>query len=878
MPVGRAFVRGLRALFLRPEVDREVADEVAHYFEEATDAHQARGLSVADARRAARLECGSPALISEQVRASGWESAVETLLADLRHATRRLFAAPGFTASVVLTLAIGVGATTVIFGAANPILLQPLPYPASDRITMIWEAAPNGSRVNGTFGTYRALVERARSFDAVAALKAWQPTLTGRSEPERLDGQRVSASYFRVLGVPPALGQDFQAADDHGGGARTVILSDALWRRRFGGDRAIIGRSISLDDDPFVVIGVMPRGFENVLAPSAEAWTLLQYELTDGRAWGHHLQLVGRLRSGVSIAQARSDLDGIAPELKRLAAGADGFFPGGLAVVSLHDDITRGVRSSLYVIAGAVALVLVMACVNVTNLLLARGAHRRGEFAVRAALGATSGRLVRQMLVESLMLAALGGAGGLAVALIGVRALVRLSPPGLPRVDAIGVSVPVAVFALAITSLIGLTVGAIPALQAARSDPHRDLEANSPRAAGGHRRIRSVLVTAEVALAFALLVSAGLLLRSIERLFAVAPGFDSSHLVTMQIQTSGHRFDADTTTYRFFAQALEQVRRVPGVASAALTSQLALSGEMDEYGAHFEASPTRAAASYSVFRYSVSPGYIETMRIPLRRGRSIVEEDGAAAPRVALISEALARRRFAGMDAIGQRLRLGPMLGDPYTIVGVVSDVKQVSLALSASEAVYIPATQSWFADNAMSLVVRSPADPGALAPAIRRAIWSVDRNQPIVRVATMEELVATSTAQRRFALMLFEAFALAALVLAAAGIHGVLAGSVAERTREIGVRSALGATRGRILGLVVREGMTLTALGVAAGGAGAVVATRAIASMLFGTSPLDPTTYVGVAAILAAVALAACAVPASRAARVDPISAMRAE
>ena len=878
MSLWRQLTRGLRALAHRSAADQDIDDEVQHYLEQATAAYAANGLSQEEALRSARLELGSALSVREQVRGYGWENVIEALFADLRYASRRLRTEPGFTAVTVLTVALGVGVTTAIFSAVNPILFESLPYPDAGRITMILEVRSDGSRNDGTFGMYRGLVERARSFDAIAVFKPWQPIMTGPGQPERFDGQRVSASYFHVLGVSPILGRDFQASDDRLNGPDVVVLSDGLWRRRFGGDRTILGRQITLDDNRYVVIGVMPKGFENVLAPSAELWAPLQYDMSLGQAWGHHLRTVGRLRPEVGIDQAAREVDrvgqAVLKEQRPETYGRD----TELIATALRDDVTRGVKPALLAILGAVILVLVIACVNVTNLLLARGIHRRGELALRAALGAGRNRLIRQLFTESLLLAALGGVVGMAVAMLGVRVLVTLSPPGLPRVGAIGVDGAVLAFGLAVTTLTGLAFGLIPALQAAGSDPRRHLQEGSRRSAGGHRRTRGALVVAEVALALVLLVSSGLLLRSLERLFAVAIGFDSSHLLTMQVQTSGRRFEGEGTTYRFFAQALEAVRRVPSVTAAAFTSQLPLSGDLDEYGVHFEASPTQPAQSYNAFRYAVSPGYIETMGIPLRRGRLFNENDRAGAPLVALISESLAKLRFPGADPLGQPLHVGPTDGPPYTIVGVVADVRQMSLAVSQSDAVYIPASQWRFADNAMSFVIRARGDIAALVPAVRQAVWSVDKDQPIVRVAMMDDLLAASAAERRFALILFEAFALAALVLAAAGIYGVLAGSVAERTREIGVRSALGASRRNILALVMRQGMTLTGLGVAIGVAGAAAATQAIAAMLFGVSRLDPVTYLGVIALLAGVAMIACGIPAWRAARVDPASTLQAE
>ena len=880
MPLWRQLTRGLRALIHRSAADQDVADEVQHYLEEATAAHLARGLSPDQAFRAARLELGGVTSVREQVRGYGWENAIERLLADLRYAARRLRVAPGFTATAILTLAIGIGGTTAIFSALNPILFESLPYPDPGRLVAVQEVNRDGSINQGTFGMYRALADRLRSFDAIAVLKPWSPIMTGTGQPEALDAQRVSAGYFHVLGRSPAMGRDFEASDDRLGGPNVVILNDGLWRRRFGGDSGIVGHPITLQeargfatDDQYVVIGVMPSGFENVLAPAAALWAPLQYDMAQGRAWGHHLRTVGRLKPGIALDRAAGEVDqsgrAVLTELHPETYG-----PGvTLRTTSLQDDITRGVRPALLAILGAMTLVLLIACVNVANLLLARGVQRRGEFALRAALGAGSRRLVRQLLTESLLLAMLGGALGMAAAMLGVRALVALSPPGLPRAGAIHVNAAVFVFGLSVTALVGLAFGLIPAFQAAKSGPHQGLQAGSTRTAGTHRKTRGALVVAEVALALVLLVSSGLLLRSLNRLFAVEAGFDPSQLLTMKVQTAGRRFWSDSTTFRFFAQALEEARRVPGVTAAAMTSQLPLSGDRDEYGARPDA---QSPQGFSVFRYAVSPRYLETMGIPLKRGRALEERDGAGAPPVIVISESLVRHLFERQDPIGQRVFVGPAIGEPYTVVGVVGDVKQQSLAADEAAAVYIPATQWHSADDAMSLVVRTRGDPAAVAPAIRQAVRSADKDQPIVRVAMMDDLLAASAAERRFALILFEAFALAALVLAAAGIYGVLSGSVAERTREIGVRSALGASREKILALVLRQGLGLTALGVALGLAGALGATRALVAMLFGVSRFDPVTYLGVVALLASVSLIACALPAWRAACVDPASTLR--
>ena len=811
----------------------------------------------------------------------------ETLAQDFRYAVRQLRKNPSHAGTAILILALGIGATTAIFSAVNPILFKPLPYPDARRITMIWEMRDSGSPIDVTFGSFHGVSQQSRSFDAMAVMKPWQPSMTSATQPERFEGQRVSAQYFRVLGVAPALGREFNAADDQYHGPNVVVLSNKLWKRRFASDVTIVGRQITLDDNLYTVIGVMPGGFENVLAPASEVWAPLQYNPAlplDSREWGHHLRMVGRLREGVSRAQAASELDVILHALGQIyAKGYDGSggVPAGFIVNSLQDDVTRGVKPALLAVLGAVMLVLLIACVNVTNLLLARGAQRRGEFAMRVALGATRGRLVRQLLTESLLLAISGGALGMLVAEVGVRALVALSPEGLPRVGAIRVDGVAFVFGLGITTLIGLAVGLVPALHAWGRDPQSGLQRSSRSTVGGYQFVRRTLVVSEVALALVLLVSAGLLLRSLQRLFAIDPGFDGSHVLTMQVLEYGHRFDGDEARNRFFTQALDAVRQVPGVTTAAFTSQLPLSGDSESFGVEFESNTPNDSAD-AAFRYAVSPSYFEAMRIPLRRGRLLDERDTTGAPFAILISESFAKRRFPGRDPIGQRLRVGPSIGHPdkpwHTIVGVVGDVKQTSLALSEPDAFYTTPTQWPWVDNVQSLVVRTRGDAAPLAPAIRSAIWSVDKDQPIVRIATMDSLLAASEAQRRFALIIFEAFALVALILAATGIYGVLSGSVAERMREIGVRAALGASRGNILALVVRQGMALTALGIAIGVIGAAAASQAIVAMLFGVSRLDPVTYLGVILLLAGVAVIACGVPAWRAAQVDPASTLRAE
>jgi putative ABC transport system permease protein len=688
------------------------------------------------------------------------------------------------------------------------------------------------------------------------------------------------------LGVSPLRGRDFQASDDRFRGPNVVILSDRIWRGRFGSDTSIVGKQIRLDDALYTVVGVMPSEFENVLNSSAEIWAPLQYDPSlpwDGREWGHHLHMIGRLRAGISSQQASDELSIVLRSLAQTyAKGYDssGGAPDGMAVRSLQGALTAGVRPALLAVLGAVLLVLLIACVNVANLQLARGVQRRAEFAMRAALGAPRSRLVRQLLAESLLLAGVGCALGMAIADAGVRALLALSPPGLPRLNAISLDGWVFVFALALTTSIGVAVGLVSAFQASGMDLHIGMRQNSGRSIDGHHRTRRVLVVTEVSLAVVLLVSAGLLLRSMQSLFAVDPGFEPSHLITMQVQESGHRYDSDAARLQLFEEALENVRHIPGVVSAGLTSQLPLSGDQDIYGIEFEKD--HKPLGVPAFRYAVSPGYLETMHVSLRRGRMLNEHDRAGAPVAVLITESLAREEFAGQDPIGQRVRMGPdagQSGKPWaTIVGVVGNVKQESLALNQEDAFYTTTAQWAWGDEVQSVVVRTRAAPATVAAAVQEAIWSVDKSRPITRVATMDELVAATALERRFVLVLFETFGLVALALAAIGIYGILAGSVTERTREIGVRAALGATRTDLLSLVLRQGMTMTVIGMAIGLCGALVAGRALDAMLFGVTWLDLLTYLGAIVLLFVVSGIACLIPARRAASIDPMEALRNE
>lgn len=886
MSLFRQVTRGIRALLRPRQADAEVADEVTHYVEAASAAHVARGLSPDQARRAALAEIGSAVVVREEVRSSGWEHALETTLQDVRYAIRRLGKSPVFTVTAMMTLAIGIGASTAVFSAVSPILLEPLPFPQARRLVTVDDRNGDGNPLPATLGTFDELRARSRSFDALAAADGWQPSLTGSGTPERIDGWRVTAGYFDVFGTVPAAGRDFLAADDERGAPNMVILSHALADRRFGGAREVVGRYIDLDGDPYLVIGVMPAGFTNIIAPAVEIWSPLRERSTadvNSREWGHHYQLVGRLAPSTTVDDATSEILAIgnAPALGfPRPPWAD--LDQGLLVRPMQEAIATTAKPVLLAIAVAVSLLLAIASVNVANLLLAQGAQRRAEFAMRMALGAGYRRVVRQLLTESVALALLGGGLGLAVAQVGLRALVAVSPPGLPRVEAMRLDAPVFLFAAALTALVGVLAGLMPALGALRAEGTHGLRRNAGRAGAVRGNTRSVLVVAEVALALMLLVSAGLLFRSVQRLTAVAPGFEPSQVVTMQVVPAGHAFDTNAALLQFWDQALEAVRRVPGVASAAFTSQLPLSGDADGYGYEAEAVPgEKAGENGPALRYSVTGDYFTAMRIPLVAGRLLDATDVPEAPAAVVINERFARRLFGDGNPIGQRLRFGPQIGTggPWpAVVGVVGDVKHYSLAVDAPDAFYAASGQWNWVDRAVTLVVRAEGDPTALIPSLQRAVWSVNPNVPIQRIRPMGDYIAASAGTRRFALLAIETLGITALLLAAIGLYGVISGSVTERVREIGIRTALGAGPGNIVGQVVRHALTLTITGAIIGCVGAFAASRLIASMLFGLSALDPVTYAAVFALMATVALLAAWAPARRAVGVDPTITLRSE
>jgi len=806
-----------------------------------------------------------------------------SLLRDLRYAGRRLRRTPAFTALVVATLALGIGANTAIFSVVDAVLLRPLPYRDVDRLVAVRHSYPSQELLAPVdaagFARYR---DEARSFGGLTAVRArWEPNLTGQGEPERLVGARVSGRFFEVLGVPAALGRTLLPDEDAPGRHQAVVLGDGLWRR-LGADRGIVGRTILLDGEPHEVVGVMPPGFRDPGLRDTELWRPLALppeEFAGGRGqeW---LDLVARLRPGVGIEAARAELAAVA---RRARADEPGAWPPDwtIAATPLVEQTTGAIRPAVLVLLGAVGFVLLIACANVANLLLARGAGRGREVAVRVALGARRADLVRQLLAESVLLALAGGVFGVALAWAGVRALGTLAAASLPG-GTPGIDARILGFALLLSLVVGIAFGLVPALQTSRVDLQEALKEGARGAVGARatHAIRRGLVVGEVALALVLLTGAGLLLKSFARLQAIDPGFDTGRLLTFTIALPASRYETEAQRVAFFDRVLGDVAALPGVRAAGAVSILPFGpgGSTNSYRVEGRPFVRGQPGPWGDFRHA-TPGYFRTLGIPLVKGRLLDERDRAGAPLVAVVDEETVRRWFPREEPVGRRIAFDvDSAGNPVwvEIVGVVGHVKTDGLLGEDRIQLYLPWAQT--ARPTLQVAVRAAGDPLALVPAVRAVVRRVDADQPLSRVSTMESMVGDSVGQRRLAATLLAGFAALAMLMACIGIYGVMSQLVAERTREIGVRVALGARRADVLRLVVGQGMTLALAGVALGLLGAFALTRLIRSQLYAVEPTDPATYVLVAALLAAVALAATLVPALRASRVDPAVALRAE
>ena len=804
-----------------------------------------------------------------------------TLWQDARYGARMLAKRKGFTLVAVSALALGIGANTAIFSVVNAVLLRPLPFAESDRLTKVYVTDPrrNIAKYPTSYLNFSDWRAQNGSFEALAAHASTGASVRVGEAPESVEGVYVSADLFRVLKASPALGRTFLPAEESPG-SRVVVVSHEMWRKRFHSDPGIVNRQVLFDGEPTTVVGVMPAGFRfpvEVVGP--EYWQPLNPQSEANLERGqNYLSVVGRLKPGVTLAQAQGEMATIAARLEQQHAEKNA--GRGISLVALHEDIVGGVRPALFLLLGAVGFVLLIACANVANLTLARAASRSREIAVRSALGASRWRVARQLLTESLLLSLAGGGLGLLLAVWGVEALAAAIPADIPRAPEVGIDPAVLAFTLGVSVLTGVVFGLAPALRASKSDFNEALKEGSRGSTEGFRgnRLRGLLVVSEVALSLVLLVGAGLLIRSFFELRAVRPGFEPQNLLTAGIGLPPNKYKDEASQAAFFKQVLERVAQLPGVKSVGGVEPLPMSGNNWATTVTLDGVPPPPPGQRQRTQTRVvSPGYHRAMGIPLVRGRLLTEQDTAQSPKVVVVSESFARQVFPGEEAVGRRVT--PTLAPDFTaeIVGVVGDVKHRALDETPAPELYASYQQA--PQPFLALVVRAePAVTAGLTNSIREAVLQVDANQPLYNVKTMEELLSDSVASRRFNMTLLAVFAAIALALASVGVFGVLSYSVTRRTHEIGIRVALGARRGDVLRLVVGQGMALVGAGIALGLASALALTRLIAGLLYGVSASDPVIYAGVALLLAAVALLACYLPARRATKVDPMVALRYE
>ncbi|MGH7665533.1 MAG: ABC transporter permease [Gemmatimonadaceae bacterium] len=813
---------------------------------------------------------------------------MDRIVGDIRHASRRLLRNPGFSAVILVTLALGIGANTAIFSVVNGVLLRPLPYREPAQLATVYHYYPSLELEAGfAVPSFRDLSEQGKVFEAVAVQTGWGVNVTGVGEPQRLAGQRVSGDFFRVYGVPAALGRTLLPSDGVAGNDNVVVLSDGLWRGMFGSRPDVIGTSVRLNGESYQIIGVMPPGHRDFFSRTAELWSPLVFtpeQYGDDRRTNEFLTLSARLGPGVTMEQAEGAMTAFGERLKQDNPDS---YPANwtLRLKSLTDQSTEDIRPALLVLLGAVGFVLLIACANVANLLLARAATRGKEIAIRSALGANRSTLIRQLLTESLMLSLGGGILGLVLAYLGIRALIALNPANLPRVDEIGIDVTVLVFTFAVAVVTGLIFGLVPAMRTSRADLQGTLkEGGRSLAESGGQRVRRVLVVAEVALALTLLIGAGLLIRSFVRLQGVDPGFDPQNLVTMNLSLPQSKYASDTARIAFFETLFPRLEALPGVRGVAATSVIPFGGGWSTGAFAIEGfTPADGEPNPWGDIRVVNPDFHAVMKIPLVRGRAFTDADRAGTPDVAIVDEEMVRRYWPDEDPIGKRLTFGDPDGDAgpdslewINVIGVVGHTAHEGLDADPRIQLYLPYRQQ--GPGFLTLAIRTARDPLALVSAMRRTIREVDPEQPVAQIRTMESMLDDSVGQRRLSMLLLGLFAGIAMLLASVGIYGVMSFDVTRRSQELGVRMALGADRRRVLSLVMRDGLRLTILGVVIGLLGALALTQLIRSQLYGVGTTDAATYILVALLLTAVAVAATLLPALRATQLDPVVALRAE
>jgi len=800
---------------------------------------------------------------------------METLFRDIRYGARGLWKRPGFTVIALVALALGIGANTAIFSLVNAVVLRPLPYPEPDQLVWVWGNFPGGNRASISPPDYLDYRSQNKSFEQLAATMsiAAPATLTGSGEPERLTASVVTGNFFQALGVTPALGRGFSLDNEKPGNDQVAVLSHELWQRRFAGDPGIVNKRINLDSKSFEVIGIMPKDL--TFPQTADLWVPLNFDASEEmkvRA-AHFLRPIGRLKPGVTVAQAQADTDAIAAQLAQQFPQSNTGW--NLRLEPLRERLIGNSKTSLFILFGAVGFVLLIACANVANLLLVRATARQKEVALRTALGASRMRIVRQLITESLLLALVGGALGALIAAWGIDLLVTLTRDSVPPTAIVKIDATVLAFTFLTSLVTGLLFGVIPAFRTVKLNLTDALKEGAKGSEATFKnRTRSLLVVFESALAVVLLIGAGLLIRSLVALQNINPGFEANNVLTMRVDLPRGKYDSAQKTSNFFQQLEQRLAGVPGVESVGFITELPLSGQPNDAPFTVEGRPAVAPdEKFGADFRRVNQNYFSTMRIPLLRGRNFTEQEVRDNARVLVVSEALVNTAFPNEEALGKRLLT--VFGDkPFEIVGIVGDIRHRALEFQPYATMYLPTIQS----GRMNVVLRTQGDPMSVVPGVRKEVTAIDREQPIAVVRTMDEWVNRSTSTPRYRTTLLGLFAGLAMILAATGIYGVMSYSVAQRTHEIGIRMALGAKNGDVLRLVVRQGMLLVVVGLGIGLIAAFGLTRLMSSLLFGVTSKDPITFVAVAGLLAGVALIACYIPARRATKVDPLTALRYE
>jgi len=873
--IGEAW-RRFMFLLRRGQMDRDLAEEMRQHAALKAEKNIAYGMAPDEAQHAAQRQIGNVTRQMEESRQSWGFPAVESVWQDIRYGLRGLRKSPGFTTIAMLTLALGIGASTAIFSIVNTVLLRPLPYKDSSRLVHVWTVSSMFPEftLGQSIPNLQDIEARSHSFETLATFEVRARNLTGSGEPEQLRTVEVSPSFLTLFGVHPIIGRDFRPEDEQRKDGDVVLLSYGLWQRRFGGDRSIIGRTIMLSQQPWTVAGVLPSGFSfpgniDALVPR----NIPPGNRTERQAWMY--TALGKLRPGVSLAKAQSEMNGIAAALAhQYPQDATGIqFP----LVTLQDDATRRSKPQLLALLGAVGFLLLIACANVSNLVLSRGLRRQREIAVRAALGASRRRILRQLLIESLLLAMAGGVAGAGLAIAGVRLFRALAPAGFPRIEELRTEPVTLLIALIVSALAGILCGLAPALTITRGDLNLPIRDNSAASSAPVRlfSLRSFLVVAEVALALVLLTGSALMAQSMMRLLRVDTGLTTDHLLTGEMTLPKALYDSKDSQHLFLERLLQALQARRQFSGAVLTNSPLLTGSVTVTSFNPALLGSTEKKTTIEIR-SVTPDYFSTLGIRIQRGRIFNERDTAGALSVALINEAMARRFFPGQDPLGKPLKFDADDKTPSQIVGVVADTRDSGLNAPPRLQAYFPLLQN--PSERVYILVRSSLDPAAAIAEVQRTVWSVDKDLPLSKTRTMGEVISESVAEPRFRTWLVSIFAIAGLTLTLIGIYGVISYSVRQRTREMGIRIALGAQSGSLLGLVLRQAVVLTVTGAVIGIIGSLLLMRLLASQLFEIKPGDPVTLIGAVLLMMIVAVAASWVPARRATKVDPMIALRYE